>query len=163
MQCKTLDTIDYKNENIYTGVTSKELESKEKIDNGRTFEVFFSIETEEKCLKFILSSSIIDTIFKKQRFIGIFYIVEKAVDISQFKASQSKQFIFSEVGKNFDYNWNTKDEITICTSMNDPIQKLDKSIYRIRFTVFQKEDYNFRIKILSENKIFFLNNFSIVE
>ena len=93
----------------------------------------------------------------------IFFLVEKAIDISRFMNANGKKFVLSEIGRNFDYNWKRKKEIIICSSRVDPIKKFDKAIYRIRFTTFREEDFHFMIKIHSKDKINFLEKYTFVE
>lgn len=162
IQCKSAD-INLNQINSYKGITTNEIESKAKIDKGRTYEIPFTIEKQEKCLNISITSIIFDTVFNKEEIVKTYFIVEKAIDISHYKNINSKKFALSEIGRNFNNNWEIKKEIVICSSDNDPIKKINKSLYRIRFTIFRQEDFRFKIKILSMNKIHFLNAYKIIE
>lgn len=139
------------------GKTNNETQSREKIDKENTYEKYFIIKNNEKCIKIIITSTIIDDVFKREKKVKTYYIVEKAVNVSRFRDAGGKRYIFSELGRNFDANWNIKKDALICSSDTDPIKKLDKNIYRIRFTTFSKEDSNFKIELSSDNAIDFLD------
>ena len=157
VQCRSTNVITFKNTKKYMGKTNNETQSREKIDKENTYEKYFIIKNNEKCIKIIITSTIIDDVFKREKKVKTYYIVEKAVNVSRFRDAGGKRYIFSELGRNFDANWNIKKDALICSSDTDPIKKLDKNIYRIRFTTFSKEDSNFKIELSSDNAIDFLD------
>jgi hypothetical protein len=144
IQCKSADKTSLIN-NIFNGNSSKEIESREKIDNWKTFELFFTLNDDEECITINMSSASFDEILNKYMQIKTFFIVEKAIDISKF--SPDKKIMFSETGKNYDFNWNTKQKIEICSSATDPIKTLKKNnTFKLRFTAFR--DINFKYEII---------------
>jgi hypothetical protein len=152
LHCKSIDKSAYNNNKIFTGNTTSEVESKDKIDNWKTFEIFFNLNNNEDCIKVNLSSEIYDEILNKNIPIKTYFIVEKAIDISKF--SLDKKSMFSEMGRNYDYNWNTRLEINICSSETDPIKTLNKNNnFRIRFTVFRDINFKYTVKIFSNQLI----------
>jgi hypothetical protein len=152
MQCRSIDKSAYKNNNIFKGDSIREIESKEKIDNWKTYEIFFTLNGNEDCIKLNLSSDIYDAVINKNTTIKTYFIVEKAIDISKF--SLDKKSMFSEIGRNYDYNWNTKQEFDVCSSKSDPIKTLNKNNnFRIRFTVFKDINFKYAINIFSNQSV----------
>ncbi len=153
-QCKT-GSVSYYNTNIFKGRSGKDIKGSDSIDKSKTYKLYFILNEKEECIKINMVSTIYDEISGLEKLSKIFFIVEKAVDISQFKKSKNEKIIFSELGRNFDYSWNREREIIICSSDVDPIKKLSKNIYRVRFTIFRNKRFNYEINIFSNNKIKF--------
>jgi hypothetical protein len=138
--------------NVFSGYSSGTMESKDKIDKWKTFELFFTLDNPEDCIKINIISEIFDEISNKKIFLKTYFTVEKAVDVSKF--SKENAVLYSEMGRNFDYNWTAKQDLEICSSDSDPIKKLNKSgKYRIRFTIFKDINFKYNININSKNKI----------
>jgi hypothetical protein len=152
IQCKSIEKSSFENNSIFKGNSSKENESKDKIDNGKTFELFFELNDDENCITINMSSESYDEILNKFIQIKTFFIVEKAIDISKF--SPEKKSIFSEISRNYDYNWNTKQKILICSSKTDPIKTLNKTNnFRIRFTIYNDIKFKYEIIISSKHPV----------
>lgn len=79
--------------------------------------------------------------------INTYYIVEKLVDISRYKAE--KKSMFYEIGRNFDLRWNASPLVVLCTDASDPLKKLDPGLYRIRFTGLTSSNFYYRVEIYS--------------
>jgi hypothetical protein len=170
ISCKTIKKeITFANKRSYSGVTESSIESKNMIDNEKAYEIYFKIEEDENCIKVSMKSKVqYESIVKDEKSVKTYFIVEKAIDISKFikeEPQESSKTVkrdiqrtaFSEIGRNFDYRWNRKRSILICTSKEDPIKKLDKSsLYRIRFTIFMKYNFSFTITVNSDQKIIFI-------
>ncbi len=152
LQCKSVDKTTYKNINNLKGISSREIESRDKIDDGKTFELFFTLDNDEDCLMIDVSSEVYDIILNKNVRIKTFYIIEKSVDLSRF--GPDKINVFSEIDRNYDYNWNAKQKIEICSSATDPIKIFKKNNnFRLRFTVFSDKNFKYEITISSEHRI----------
>ncbi len=157
-QCKS-GSVTFYNRSSFKGTTGKEIKSRDIIDKDNTYEVYFILEEKEECIKISISSKIYDEIVGREKLLKTFFVVEKAVDISRFKDSKRKKILFSELGRNFDYSWNREREIVICSSQIDPIKKLNRDIYRIRFTTFRNKEYNYEINIFLNSKVDFKKQF----
>ena len=152
IQCTSAEKPTYNNKNSYNNTTQKAFDSDEKIDRWKTYEIFFKLSKDEECININFSSQIFDEAINKNINFKTYFIIEKAVNISKFISD--KKIIYSEIGRNFDNSWNTKQEIEICSSEMDPIKKLkNSSTYRIRFTTFRDLNYNFTILVFSKNTI----------
>lgn len=163
LHCKSANNINSSNKNTLKGIANKVILSKEKIDKEDTYEVYFTIKNREMCIKIGMSSKIYDSITRNGKIVKTFFIVEKVVDISQFNDRRGEKIVFSELGRNFDHNWEREKDITICSSKVDPIKRLDKNIYRIRFTTFMKKEFNFEVSLFSKNKIDFYKEFPTIQ
>jgi hypothetical protein len=157
--CKTSQEYIYKFNLTEKGDSKDIIASKEKIDGTNAYETYFKLDKAVKCLKISISATAFaDSFGKKQVVLKTYFTLEKALNIVNFKAGKDK-YLFSELGRNFDQQWDRSRDITVCSSDEDPIKKLDsKSVYRIRFTPFTGENFSYQIKISSDEKALFLKN-----
>lgn len=156
--CKSATGVsDFTSRSTLKGVTSARIMTGDRIDTGKTYQVFFVINEEEECIKVNVNAVYMDEAGQSEMSARTFFVIEKAVDISRF-GDAKKKLIFTEIGRNFDFSWNRERDALICTSEADPIKKLKKDIYRIRFTTFRDEEYSYEINIQSENKILIEEN-----
>ncbi len=157
--CKTGQEYAYKFNFNEKGESKDIIVSKEKIDGTNAYETYFKLEKPVKCLKVSISATAFaDSFGKKQVVLKTYFTLEKALNITNFKAGKDK-YTFSEIGKNYDQQWDRSRDITVCSSDDDPIKKLDsKSVYRIRFTPFTGENFSYQIRISSDEKAVFLKS-----
>ncbi len=134
------------------GVTGDTMISGKKIQDGRTYQVFFVIDEPERCIKITLETSLIIPTIKGNSYkkINSYFVVEKQVDITRFNINRDT--VFSEIGRNYDLNWFSKDDHTVCTIADDPIQHLKKGLYRVRFTAFRSEEVRYSVTLFSNRK-----------
>jgi len=132
---------------------SKNLLSKDKIDKYKTYELFFQLFEDEECLQIeIISTKKIHKFTKKKSSDKIFFIIEKIIETTNKSGKINKNY--SEIGRNFDNDWNRQRIITICSIKDLPLTILNKnSKYRIRFTSFNKKTVAFIVKIDSNAKV----------
>jgi len=155
--CSSSDKVlVFKNENKHKIPFKGYSLSNEKIDRFTTYEIYFSLEKPVKCIKAeIFANFVSDTFTGKTKPTKTFFIIEKIIDLSGFKNPGIKN-TYTEIAKNFDPQWNRQKELVICGSDSDPFKTLDeKSPYRIRFTTFGNEEYEFEIVIFADCKTFF--------
>ncbi len=153
MSCQSKPgTMEFDTGNTFKKSTSDNLISDKKIDTGKTYEIYFSLKKNEDCIKVAVISKVMDEATFSEKIIRTFFVVEKNIDISGFRKSNKKR-IFFELARNFNDSWDREKDVTICSSEADPIKKLSKGIYRIRFSVFRETDFNFEISIHSENAV----------
>ena len=151
--CKSAPGIsDFNIRNSLKGVSADRLTAEDRIDKGKTYQVFFIINEKEECIKVNVNAVYMDETTQSEVSGKTFFIVEKAVNISSF-GDFKKKVLFTELGRNFDFSWNRERDAIICSSESDPIKKLKKDIYRIRFTVFKDEEFNYEVNVQSENTI----------
>ncbi len=142
---------DFAARNTLKGSSSEKIRTADRIDTGKTYEVFFVINEDEECIKVNINAIYMDEVAQTEMSAKTYFIVEKAVDISRF--GDAKKRMFTELGRNFDFSWNRERDALICSSESDPIKKLKKDIYRIRFTIFRDEEFGYEVNIQSENNI----------
>jgi hypothetical protein len=133
--------------------TSRESEvSDQKIAADTTYQVFFTLKKPEKCIKISIKSEIREPTLKKTvtSEVNTYYIVERIIDISRYKID--KKTANYGIGRNFDSRWNSSSTIVMCDDEADPLMRLDPGIYRIRFSSFMPQEYNFTIDIYSKNE-----------
>lgn len=134
------------------GITGNTIISGDRIQEGRTYQILFAIDEPERCIKISLETFMIIGTIKGDTYkkINTYFIVEKQVDITRFNINRDT--VFTEIGRNYDLNWFSSDAYTLCTVTGDPIQRLNKGLYRIRFTAFRDEEVKYSITLFSNRK-----------
>lgn len=148
----TPGTMDFNNRSSLSGKANNKIKADKPIDTGKTYEVFFRLREREECIKIVVSSFTIDDIQENEVGIKTFFIVEKAVDMSRFRNMEKKE-LYLEIGRNYDTAWERERDVLICSSGSDPIRQLGKGLYRIRFTTFYEEGFDYEVDIFSENRV----------
>ncbi len=140
---------EYAFKNYYRGSSSKESLSKEKIDNRPSYEVFFTLEKPEECIRITVSAknSAVQSKYMDPS-VRASFVVEKALDISAFNL-RTGTTIYVELGRNYDINWKSERETVVCSAKDSPLRKLTPGLYRIRITAFEARDFSFSIAIAS--------------
>lgn len=152
IQCKSIEIPEYNKIEKIQGNTEITKSITDKIDKGTTYAVTFSLKGNEKCIKLGINTTVFEESIEKNINIKNYFIIEKKIDLSDFPAIDTKNY-YSEIARNFDYNWSTKPEIELCSTSN-PIEKLNKdSELRVRFTTFDKRNFEYIINIYTENGI----------
>lgn len=150
--CSTLSRPgEYRHKVVRSGSSDESTLAEQKIAEGATYQVFFSLRKEEKCLKIAFSSRIREATLKKtfQSDVNTYFIIEKSVDIERFK--DEKKTIFYEIGRNFDLRWNLSNTMVTCSDSADPLRKLDTGLYRIRFSSLKAPSFEYVLEIYSNN------------
>lgn len=140
---------DYRHTTRFEGISISSEKSDQKIANDTTWQLFFTLKKPEKCIKIVFSSLMkVETLKQPiQSEINTYFVVEKIVDISRYKAE--KKSIFYEIGRNFDIRWNSSPLAVLCTDETDPLKKLDQGLYRIRFSGLKSTNFHYRVEIFS--------------
>ena len=140
---------EFRLENKYAGRTGAAIVSAQKGDFTVSYEIYLSLAQPEKCLDIGISArrSGGEHSYVKET-LKVFFIVERAVNVSQFRL-RNNPFIFTEIGRNFDLNWESVKSIWVCTSKTDPLKKLDAGVYRLRFSMLSAAEFDFEIRVLS--------------
>jgi len=143
---------EYRHKNTRTGSSEESEKAEPKIAGDSTYQVFFNLRKEEKCVKIVFASRIRETTLKKTfiRDVNTYFIIEKIVDIDRFKTDSKT--IFYEIGRNFDLRWNISNTMVICTDDADPYRKLDAGLYRIRFSSLRAPSFIYVLDIYSNNE-----------
>lgn len=130
--------------------------SAERIENEETYEIYFTLEKESECIKIdIISSAVFNEFTGKRESLRTFFIVEQLMDLARFGDQKMKNF-FSEIGRNFDLNWERKRDIALCTDKNDPLEILKSGrVYRIRFSNFQKQRSDFEVRVQADCRVLY--------
>ncbi len=147
----------YKHVSSKTGESVKLDYGSDNIDTEKAYEVYFRLEKPVDCIKLnIVSKYIPDRFSGKKEHILTFFVLDQLIDISMF-GDPEKKFEISEIGRNFDSAWNRKRNLVVCTGPGYPLLKFDiKTVYRLRFTTFRKVNFEFRIDIHADSRIFFI-------
>lgn len=89
--------------------------------------------------------------------VQFFFIVEKAVVMDKI----NQEFSFTEISHNYSNEWIPSEMITIYSIANDPLKKLNSSVYRIVFTCFMNKSFKSKIEIGSNSDFLFIDDSEI--
>jgi hypothetical protein len=146
------DTLDQNQ--IYSNSTESTKPSVEKIDGTSTYEISFNLEKPADCMSIELEAVYLNKSFPIQRVPkNSFFIVEKRLKLAQFNLKTDK--FFTQIGRNFNNDWEIYSPVKICTNNADPLSMIDASEYRIRFSTFEKRPFYYVVKIACESKVIF--------
>jgi len=146
--CASTDGVrTYELKSTLTGVTGEAMATADKINGGNTFEVYFSLEKPEDCVKVFMETSIIEPTIKGNKYVpsSAYFIVERKYGIEQFGLTEKS--VNTEIGRNFDLSWTPKPDIELCTRKGDPIMKMAPGLFRVRFTSFRSEHVLYTLDI----------------
>ncbi len=153
---------EFKNKNNFERSADSIRVSQEKIEKEVTYEIYFTLEKSTDCIRVELSSSHVDNPFTgKKEPVKAFFIVEQIIDVSRF-TGQKENYVYSEMGRNFDTSWNSTRELTLCSSKYDPILRFrEKTFYRLRFSIFKSFKSDYSISVHADCKVFYHDKPSI--
>ena len=138
----------------YSGLSSDLNIASDKIDKGTTYELFFTLGKEVKCLTIDINTTYITETFPSE---GIpqktYFIVEKIIDTEKYKSREN--YTYTQLAQNFNKEWETFNPLQVCGLESDPLSGITSSKYRIRFTVFDTQPIVFMVDIFSFEKIIF--------
>jgi hypothetical protein len=141
-------------DNSYLNSTESTKLSEEKIDNKQTYEISFKVENSVECVNIDMEGVHLNKTFPNENTPKrIYFIIEKKLQLPQFKSSDNKKYM--PIGRNFNNDWEIYSPVKICADKNDSLSLLEASEYRVRFTVFEKIPFYYILKISCESKIIF--------
>ncbi|MEJ5363396.1 MAG: hypothetical protein WHV26_15155 [Spirochaetota bacterium] len=119
------------------------LKSKELIDKTPTYEVYFDLIEDARCIDISVIAQ-----DKNGKRVRCAFILESLIDLSRFQ-KKPLQPVYSEIAKNFDINWRFQSNIFVCTDDTDPLKRLTKGNYRLKISAFSNNYFTFTIDIKS--------------
>lgn len=156
LNCKETVKEDTGQKQVYGNTTEYTKLSDEKIDYSQTYEVSFNLDKPADCLTIDIESAYLHKTFPVQKVPKrtLFYL-EKKLDVTKFKMLTGKNY--TQLGRNFNNDWDIFSPVKICGKKDDPLSTLDTSEYRIRFTAFEEKQLYYIITIICESKIIFID------
>jgi hypothetical protein len=122
------------------------------IDSYPSKQFFFVLTEDRSCLSIQIAGSYKnDTILHDIVSQKICFIIDKPVIIPALGKTE-----YYEVGRNYSPDWDLNETVSICSSPNNPFQKITKGIYRIRCTSFSSEVFDVKITLDTGHAGFFL-------
>lgn len=123
--------------------------SAEKIDKFETRILYFTISSKEVCVVLGIEGSVISgTILGGTKSVPVYCVIERNVG-SDLKPE------FTEIARNFNSDWESRQNLQICSQDDLPLLRLEHGLYRIRSTVFLKEAYSLKISLQAQNPVLF--------
>ena len=131
----------------------------EPIDRYAAFQMFFKLDRSVDAISVGISAEYTADITGARKIKKTYFIVERVVDMSNVKFVKNK-YLYAELGRNFDADWNREKEITIVSKKSEPFKDLDgASLYRVRFTIFSPENVDYTLRINADCGVTFLDDF----
>src|SRR4030042_877526 len=131
----------------------------ELIDNYETFVIHFRLAKDAPALSVGISAEYVADITGAKKTRKTYFIVEKIIDMSQFKNANLK-YLYAELGRNFDAEWNREREITLVSNKIEPFKNLDAgSTYRTRYTTFSNANFEYIITINPDCGVTFIDHY----
>jgi hypothetical protein len=147
----------YKYSGVKTITGSEAVRTNDQIDRYATLATYFKLGKAVDEISIGITAEYVADITGAKKIKKTYFIVEKIVVMSNYKIKNLK-YLFAEIGRNYDADWNREKEITLASNKTVPFKALDeKSIYRIRFTTFSTENTNFVITIGADCEVTFMD------
>lgn len=141
-------------EQQYGNTTENTKVSIDRIDNYPTYQVLFTLDKPADCFSIEIDSVYLQKSFPVQKIPArTYFIVEKKLKLPA--SGKKEEIIYTQLGRNFNSDWDVFSPVKVCSSANDPLSKLDISEYRIRFTTFEKKLAWYVITVTCKSKIIF--------
>lgn len=148
----------FKKSSVMTVSGETAILSADRIDRYPTYMVYFRLEKPADAVSISITAEYVADITGAKKSRKAYFIVEKIVDLSQFKNIKLGN-LHTEIGRNYDAEWNREKEITLISSKSEPFKNLDAdSTYRIRFTTFAQENFEFTIVVNADCAVTFMNS-----
>lgn len=144
--------ITYSQKDLFSDTMSPGYKTGNSIDGATTYQVFFTLKSNEECIKISVLSDMKDD---TARPIRTAFVVEKVIDVTPFTGSSRRKLEYSLLGRNYDTNWAIDSDIQLCSKSTDPIHTLGAGWYRIRFSAFTDLAYITAITIYSNHGVQF--------
>ena len=147
----------FKKNNIVAIPVDKARRTREEIDRYATYAVYFKLEKAVDSIRIRISAEYVADIIGTRKTRETYFIVEKIIDARKFKNTDVRYF-YSEMGRNFDAEWNAAKGLVLVSEKGSPFKALDgNSIYRIRFTPFSSENFVFAVTIDADCGVTFMD------
>jgi len=144
----------YSSEQTSTGTVSEKIKSPDSIDRAITYEIYFRPEKPLRCMMIGLTAAYNDQgLSGKSKPLRIFFMVDRLIDVTRYGKTENR-FVHTEMAKNYNNDWEQTKEITLCSRDNDPMMQIENnSRYRVRFTSFTSEKFDYILTFKSDVKI----------
>jgi hypothetical protein len=151
--CATQSVRTYEEINAKTISAGSASRSNDRIDQYTTYMIYFKLEKKVDSMRISVAAEYIADILGTRRRRNSFFVVEKTVDVRQFK-KQEAEYVYAEIGNNYTADWKSEKDITVVSEKGNPFKDLEGgSTYRIRFTTFTSDDFEFTINIEADCKV----------
>jgi hypothetical protein len=131
--------------------------TRDEIDRYKTHAVYFKLDKAVDSIKIGITAVFVSDIAGTKESRITYFIVDKIIDVKKFRNAGVRR-IYSEIGRNFNLDWNAKKEIVIASENGSPFKALDgTSVYRIRYTTFSRENFVYTITIDADCGVTFMD------
>jgi hypothetical protein len=142
-------SVIYKWKDVFSFQSSSLPVSTEKIDNYETRILYFTISSNEDCIVFGIEGAVDSgTIMGGTKQVQTYCIIERDIGSSSRRE-------FTEIARNYNADWESRQNLQICSQNDLPLLRLEPGLYRIRSTIFSKDPYNLKITLQTQNPVVF--------
>lgn len=142
------------NEHEYINSTINLAQTRDKLEGSQGYEVYFTLDRTVECISIALETVTAPAGFTDESVpVKSFFIVEKIVNIMTSTEKNQKAYI--QLGRNYNNQWEVHNPLKICGNINDPVSRLDKSLFRVRFTTFDRKPFYLTITLYTKANVYF--------
>ena len=146
----------YRNTAVLTVPLEKAVRTNDRIDRYTTFAAYFRLAKDVQSVKVGVTAEYVADIMGTKKKRTSYFIVEKVTDMSRFK-NRNLTHLHTELGRNFNSDWNRDTEITLVSIKSEPFRNLDSgSLYRVRNTTFAEENFTFTVTVMADCAVTFV-------
>lgn len=123
---------------------SNDLAKSIPLDRFDTREIYLILDKPETCIRIDAQGYIPkESIAGGEHQLSLYWILERQLP------GKDKSFQYTEISRNFDSDWKASTSTTFCSRENMPIERLVPGTYRLRMTLFRKENCRFSLTVYS--------------
>ncbi|HNX59875.1 MAG TPA: hypothetical protein PKK43_12300 [Spirochaetota bacterium] len=123
---------------------SNELAKSAPLDRFDTHEIYLVLDKPETCIRIDAQGFVPkESIAGGEHQLSLYWILERQLP------GKGNTFQYTEISRNFDSDWKASASATFCSRDNMPIERLVPGTYRLRMTLFRKDNCRFSLTIFS--------------
>ncbi len=123
---------------------SNDLAKSIPLDRFDTREIYLVLEKPDNCIRIDAQGYIRkESIAGGEHQLSLYWILERQL------SGKGNTFQYTEISRNFDSDWKASTSTTFCSRENMPIERLVPGTYRLRMTLFRKDNCRFAFTIYS--------------
>ncbi len=146
----------YRNTAVSAVPLEKAVRTNDRIDRYATYVSYFRLGKDVESMRVGVTAEYVADIMGTKKTRTSYFVVEKIIDMSRLK-NKNLTRLHSELGRNFNSDWNRDLEITLASNKSEPFKSLDAvSLYRVRYTAFAEENFTFTVTIQADCAVTFV-------
>ena len=146
----------YRHSEVSTVSAGQGVRTNDRIEKNATYVSYFRLARDVDMINVSVMVEYVTDILGTKKTRKVYFIVEKVIDLAKLKNPRLTS-LHTELGRNFDNNWNRDENITLVSNRELPFKTLDAgSLYRVRYTTFAEENYSFIVTVKADCDVTFV-------